>query len=117
MSTITADNRVAKAVRTRSDTIRKLFEWGGFAAGAILIAFGVVAIAMGFNGRSTVSDSLKQEKIVGSADMTPALIAKEAKEAGLTNVDVPSAAVAGKEINSGTRARAFASYMRIHALE
>jgi len=117
MSTITADNRVAKAVRTRSDTIRKLFEIGGFAAGAILIAFGVVAIVMGFNGRSTVSDSLKQEKIVGSADMTPALIAKEAKEAGLTNVDVPSVAVAGKAIDSGTRARAFASYMRIHALE
>ena len=117
MSTITADNRVAKAVRTRSDTIRKLFEIGGFAAGAILIAFGVAAIVMGFNGRSTVSDSLKQEKIVGSADMTPALIAKEAKEAGLTNVDLPSVAVAGKAINSGTRARAFASYMRIHALE
>ena len=117
MSTITADQRVAKATRAKSDTVRKLFEIGGFAAGAILIAFGVVAIVMGFNGRSTVSDSLKQEKIVGSADMTPALIAKEAKEAGLTNVDVPSVAVAGQAIDNGTRARAFASYMRIHALE
>jgi hypothetical protein len=117
MSTITADNRVTQAVRTRSDLLRKLFEWGGFAAGTILIAFGVVAIIMGFSGRATVSDSLKQEKIVGSADMTPALIAKEAKEAGLTNVDLPTVAVAGKSINSGPRARAFASYMRIHALE
>jgi hypothetical protein len=117
MSTITADNRVTQAVRTRSDLFRKLFEWGGFGAGAILVAFGVVAIVMGFSGRATVADSLKQEKIVGSADMTPALIAKEAKEAGLTNVDLPTVAVAGKQINSGPRARAFASYMRIHALE
>ena len=98
--------------------MRKLLEWGGFAAGAILVSFGVAAIIMGFTGRSTVSDSLKQEKIVGSADMTPALIAKEAKDAGLTNVaNLPTDSVAGKAIDSGPRARAFASYMRIHALE
>ena len=78
---------------------------------------GVVAIIMGFSGRSTVADSLKLEKIVGSADMTPALIAKEAKAAGLTNVDLPTVAVAGEQINSGPQARAFASYMRIHTLE
>jgi hypothetical protein len=116
MSTITA-NRVPAALSARSDLFRKLFEWGGFAAGAVLVAFGVVAIVMGFSGRATVVDSLKQERIVGGADMTPALIAKEAKEAGLTNVDLPTVAVAGKQINSGPRARAFASYMRIHALE
>ena len=118
MSTITADSRVTEVVRTRSNLLRKVFEWGGFGAGAILIAFGVVAIVMGFSGRATVADSLKQEKIVGGADLTPALIAKEAKEAGLTNVaNMPTVAVAGKAINSGPRARAFASYMRIHALE
>ena len=32
-------------------------------------------------------------------------------------VDLPTVAVAGETINSGPRARAFASYMRIHALE
>jgi hypothetical protein len=118
MSTITAENRATKTVRQRSDLARKLFEWGGFGAGAVLVAFGVVAIVMGFSGRATVTDSLNQEKIVGSADMTPALIAKEAKEAGLTNVaNMPTVSVAGKAINSGPRARAFASYMRIHALE
>src|SRR5213596_297277 len=117
MSTITADSRVAQATPAKSDLIRNLFEWGGFAAGAILVAFGVVAIVMGFSGRATVSDSLKLEKITGTPDMTPALIAKEAKEAGLTNVDLPTVAVAGKAIDSGPRARAFASYMRIHALE
>jgi hypothetical protein len=117
MSAIAANKRTAHVVRERSELFRKLFEWGGFAAGAVLIAFGVVAIVMGFSGRSTVADSLKQEKIVGSADMTPALIAKEAKEAGLTGVDLPTVAVAGKAIDSGPRARAFAGYMRIHALE
>src|SRR6266511_673109 len=117
MSTYTAPNRVITAVREKSDTLRTFLEWGGFIAGAILVAFGIVAIVMGFSGRSTVTASLKKEKIVGSADMTPALIAKEAKEAGLTGVDLPTVAVAGKAINSGPRARAFASYMRIHALE
>ena len=117
MSTITADQRVSKAVRERSDLFRKLLKWGGFGAGAVLVAFGVVAIIMGFSGRATVANSLKLEKIVGSADMTPALIAKEAKDAGLVGVDLPTVAVAGKSINSGPRARAFASYMRIHALE
>jgi len=117
MSTITAGNRVETATPARSDLLRKLFEWGGFAAGAILVAFGVVAIFMGFSGRSTVADSLKLEKITGTPDMTPALIAKEAKEAGLTGVSLPTTSVAGMSINSGDRARTFASYMRIHALE
>ena len=119
MSTVTAENRVGQAVRTKSDWLRTLLEWGGFAAGAVLIAFGVVAIVMGFNGRSTVSDSLKQEQIVGTPDMTPALIVKEAKQAGLdvNAIDMPTVAVAGKVINSGPRARAFATYMRVHALE
>jgi hypothetical protein len=116
MSTITAD-RAIHAVRTRSDLFRKLLEFGGFAAGAILVAFGVVAIVMGFSGRATVADSLKLEKITGTPDMTPALIAKEAKAAGLTGVSLPTVSVAGKAINSGPRARAFASYMRIHTLE
>jgi hypothetical protein len=116
MSTITA-NRVEVASPVRSDLLRKLLEWGGFAAGAVLVTFGVVAIVMGFSGRSTVADSLKLEKITGTPDMTPALIAKEAKEAGLTGVSLPTKSVAGKPINSGDRARTFASYMRIHALE
>ena len=98
--------------------MRKLFEIGGLVAAAILIAFGVAAIVMGVNGRSTVETSLTQEKIVGSPDMTPALIRADAKEAGLpANLDYPTESVAGLEINSGDRARAFAGYMRIHALE
>jgi hypothetical protein len=117
MSTVTAENQVATAVPKERNWLVTLLEWGGFAAGAVLIAFGAVAIVMGFSGRSTVADSLKQENIVGTPDMTPALIAKEAKQAGLKGVDLPTVAVAGKAIDSGPRARAFASYMRIHALE
>jgi hypothetical protein len=119
MSTITAESVTSAGARARSDLVRRLLEWGGFAAGAVLIAFGVVAIVMGFDGRSTVSDSLKQEKIVGTADMTPAAIKAEAQQAGLdlSAIDLPTVSVAGKAIDSGPRARAFASYMRIHALE
>ena len=119
MSTITAESVTSARARSRSDLVRRLLEWSGFAAGAVLIAFGVVAIAMGFDGRATVADSLKQEKIAGSADMTPAAIKVEAQQAGLdlSAIDLPTVSVAGKAIDSGPRARAFASYMRIHALE
>jgi hypothetical protein len=97
--------------------MRKIFEIGGIVAAAVLVAFGVAAIVMGVNGRSTVQDSLKLEQIVGSPDMTPAAITVEAKKAGLTTFQVPSKSVAGLPINSGDRARAFAGFMRIHTLE
>jgi hypothetical protein len=117
MSTITASK--VETGRTKSSVLRTLLEWGGFAAGAVLVAFGVAAIVMGFQGRATVVDSLKQEKIVGSADMTPAAITAEAQKAGLdvNAIDMPTVSVAGETIDTGTEARAFASYMRIHALE
>jgi hypothetical protein len=97
--------------------MKKALEIGGFISGAILIVFGVVVIALGVNGRSTVNDSLKQEQIVGTPDMTPALIKAEAAKAGLTNVKFPTRSVAGKAIDNGTDARTFAQYMRIHTLE
>ena len=97
--------------------MRRWLQYGGFAAGIVLIVFGVVAIAMGMNGRSTVRDNLAQEKIVGSPDMTPALIAVAAKDAGLKNVSLPTCNVAGVTVKTGAQARCFASYMRIHGLE
>ena len=63
--------------------MRNVFRIGGFVSAAVLIAFGIAAIVMGVNGRSTVQKSLKQENIVGTPDMTPALIRAEAKKAGL----------------------------------
>ena len=50
--------------------MRKLFEIGGAVATVVLIVFGVASIVMGVNGRNTVQDSLKQEQIVGTPDMT-----------------------------------------------
>jgi hypothetical protein len=97
--------------------MRRWLQYGGFAAGIVLIVFGIVAIAMGVNGRSTVRDNLAQEKIVGSPDMTPALIAVAAKDAGLKNVSLPTCDVAGVTVKTGAQARCFASYMRIHGLE
>jgi len=97
--------------------MRKLFVYGGVIAGFILIAFGIASIALSANGRTTVRDSVSAEAIVGSADMTPSAIKEEAAAAGLKNVDLPTCSVAGKAIDSGSRARCFAQYMRIHALE
>ena len=97
--------------------MRKAFAYGGVAASAILIAFGVGAVVIGFAGRSEVQDTLAREYIVGGDDMTPSAISAAAKEAGLKNVDIPSTAVAGKEIDTGDEAKAFAGYMRIHTLE
>jgi hypothetical protein len=97
--------------------MRRWLEWGGYAAGAVLIAFGIAVIALALNGRSTVHDSLKDEKIMGTPDMTPAAIKEETAQAGLKDISLPSCSVAGKDINSGDRARCFAQYMRIHALE
>jgi putative Mn2+ efflux pump MntP len=98
--------------------MRKYLEIGGVVATVILIVFGVVAIALGVNGRNTVRDSLKAEQIVGSSDMTKASIAAEAKAAGLSaSIKLPTANLAGKAIVTGALARDFAEYMRIHALE
>ncbi len=99
--------------------MRKFFEFGGLVAAAVLIAFGITAVVMGVNGRNTVNSSLANEYIVGSADMTPSAIKAEAKQAGIYSAvkEWPSKSVANLKINTGDRARAFAGYMRIHALE
>jgi hypothetical protein len=96
---------------------KKLFEYAGVAASVVLIAFGIGAVIAGTSGRSTVRDNLAKEQIVGTPDMTPSAIAAEAKAAGLKNVDLPTCSVAGKAIDTGSSARCFASYMRVHALE
>jgi hypothetical protein len=97
---------------------KKIFEFGGIAAGIILIAFGVGALVLSFNGKSTVVDSLKEQQIVGTPDMTPAGIKDEAKQAGLpAGIKLPTCTVAGQLVDTGSEARCFADYMRIHAYE
>jgi len=99
--------------------MRKALEIGGFIAAAFLIAFGVAAVVMGVNGRNTVNNSLSHEYIVGSPDMSPSAIKAEAKDAGIYSAvkDWPTKSVVNQKIDTGDEARAFAGYMRIHALE
>jgi hypothetical protein len=94
-----------------------LFRIGGFVAGGVLIAFGIVTIVLAIYGHHTVKMELERQKIVGTPDMTPSAIKEEASKAGLEDVDLPSCDVAGKEITTGPRARCFAQYMDIHARE
>ena len=97
--------------------MRRVLEIGGFIAGGILIAFGIAVIVLALNGRSTVNDSLAQERITGTPDMTPAAIKQEvAGQAWAKDYNFPTCSVAGKAVNNGTTARCFAQYMRIHAL-
>ncbi|MEO5633883.1 hypothetical protein [Gaiella sp.] len=96
---------------------RRVLEIGGIAAGVLMIAFGIGALVMSVNARNTVSDEIKAEQIVGSGDMNPTDIAVAAKAAGLVDITVPSCDVADQPIESGTDARCFAQYLRIHALE
>jgi hypothetical protein len=97
--------------------MRRGLEIGGVIAAVVLIAFGVAAIVMGADGRSTVVDELERQNIVGSPDMSPSEIEGEAKAAGLGSTPLPSCDVAEQQIDSGESARCFAQYMQIHALE
>jgi F0F1-type ATP synthase membrane subunit c/vacuolar-type H+-ATPase subunit K len=116
MSTTTA-GRIHLGQGVKSQSFRKFLEWAGVAAGVVLIAFGIGALTLGIQGKNTVTDSLKLEKIVGSGDMTPAAIKAEGAKAGLKNVSYPTCSVANQTVDTGAEARCFAQYMRIHALE
>jgi len=97
---------------------RRLWQFGGFAAGGLLILFGVATIVIGANGYRTVQDELGRENISGSDDMNPSSIKESAQMAGLDeSVSLPTCDIAGEEVDSGANARCFAQYMRIHALE
>ena len=99
--------------------MRKALEIGGFVAAAVLIVFGVVAITMGVNGRHTVSNSLANEYIVGSPDMTPTAIKAGAQKAGIASAvkQWPTENIANQKIDTGAEARQMAMYMHIHSLE
>jgi hypothetical protein len=73
---------------------------------------------MGINGYQTVGDELSKEQIVGGSDMAPAEIQKAVSEAGLpATIELPTCDVVDETIDTGSEARCFAQYMRIHALE
>lgn len=82
---------------------RKIWEIGGFIAGAVLIAFGAVAIALGAIGFNTTRDAIKQEQIYFGAADDPA-VAKYASQ------------WAEEQVTTGDQARAFAQIMRYHTV-
>jgi uncharacterized iron-regulated membrane protein len=118
--------------------MQKALRVGGFVAGGVLILFGVLAIVLGVLGGHTVNKNLKNEFITGTPDMTPSAIAPQihaiqaaqqkiaaaqkqakippAQQTTFTTIEAPSCSVAGKPVESGSRAACFANYMRVHAL-
>ena len=47
---------------------RKIFEYGGWIAGGLLVVFGVIAIVMGVNGRNEVRNALAAQQITATPD-------------------------------------------------
>jgi ABC-type Na+ efflux pump permease subunit len=80
---------------TREILMNKLYIYAGIAASCVMICIGIAAIAVGFEGRSTVRDELARENIVGTPDMKN---------------------VANEKIDTGQEARDFAAGMRLHTL-
>ena len=95
----------------------KLLSIGGYIAASVLVVLGLGMAIVGFVGRGYVLDALADEQIVGTPDMTTDATAAAIKEAGLTGVSAPSCSVAGEEVDTGSEAKCFADYMRVHALE
>jgi hypothetical protein len=75
--------------------MRQLFRYGGIAASIVLIALGIGATIVGFNGRDRVHDDLAREQIVGT----------------------PDSSIPGQKVDTGSEAQAFADVMRKHTLE
>ena len=82
--------------------MKRIFEYGGVVAGVVLVVFGVIAIAMGVNGRSEVRDRLADQRITATPDA-----------AEITG----GALQPGEVVSTGAKAKAFADIMEYHALE
>ena len=73
----------------------RLFQYAGIAASVVLIAFGIGATVIGFDGRDQVRSELAREQIVGTPDST----------------------IPGQKVDTGEEAQAFAAVIRKHTLE
>jgi hypothetical protein len=75
--------------------MNKLFAIGGILASIMLIAVGIGAVVVGYQGRDEVHSTLARENIVGTPDST----------------------IPGQLVDTGSEAKAFAKVMRTHTLE
>lgn len=91
--------------------MQRIAGFGGLFASAVLIVFGLASIVIGVTGDDEVKDTIAQEKIVGTPDMTPDAIETSFGQ------EVPDCSVAEEEIDTGDEAKCFADYLHIHALE
>jgi hypothetical protein len=94
----------AKRITTegREEMMNSARRYGGIVAGLVLIAFGIGAIYMGIDGRSTVRDALAEEGILATPDA-----------ATITDGKLQP----NEKVDTGAEARQFALIMRHHALE
>ena len=81
--------------------MKKWFAYGGVAASAILVAFGIGAIVIGINGFNEVRDEIAAQQITATDDA-----------AELTN----GALQPGQKIDTGEEAKQFANIMEHHTL-
>lgn len=102
---------------SKQERANRVLSLGGVIASVILIASGIGAIVIGASGHSQVAKDIKREAITGTPDMTPKGIAAAVKGTKVATATLPTCSVAGKLVDSGSRAKCFADYMRIHALE
>lgn len=94
------------------DRVRKALRAGGMAAGVLLVVLGAIWIWQGAAARGDVEDTIGRERITGTPDMSPATFAGVVE-----GVEVPDCDVADEPITTGSEARCFANWMRVHALE
>ena len=70
--------------------MNRLYIYAGIAASVVLIAFGIGATYMGFDGRERVHSDLAREQIVGTPDST----------------------IPGQKVDTGSEAQTFAATIR-----
>ncbi len=75
--------------------MRSIIRYGGIVASIILIAFGLVSVYVGIDGRDRVQTDLAREQIVGT----------------------PDSSIPGQKVDTGAEAQAFAKVIRKHTLE
>ena len=97
----------------------RLLQYGGLAAGIVLILFGIGALALSIDAHKTVGDELSpgEDRRLARHD---ALRDRESwsRRRASSDVDIPDCDVAEEEITQQARKRAVSpKYMRIHVLE